>query len=336
MKIFARRDECQKEIGVVLHIQRLLIAAVFALVPISAYANVFYDRDLLRSAPFEVFERALKDGVSAFSWASDAGGRSPLHFAALYDRFDLVDLLLEYGADINASTIDGCGPIHSAAIQGSSDMMKYLIELGADLDSARCSLLDFSMSSLNEFDVIEKTQIAVAAGANFSMTFRDGTNPYTKATMNTTYGADLIRLLVDLNHDVGLPSGGVVAAHAVKNLNVKVLEYLMGSFPNEVVKNSSQFPLMFYLIEAQIYSDRGEQRRFDMILFLLNSGLDIDAVDAAGRTLLHLVAAGDDSRFLQDMVDLGANPVILDRGGQSALEIASRGSLVGHPAYYAL
>jgi hypothetical protein len=59
----------------------------------------------------------------------------PLHRAAWNDQVRTADMLLRYGADINARGSHGMTPLHYAARQGSTEVAEFLIKRGADLEA---------------------------------------------------------------------------------------------------------------------------------------------------------------------------------------------------------
>ena len=56
-----------------------------------------------------MMETLIKAGVNVN--AKDANKRTPLHIAALYNRKDVVALLIENGADVNAEDAEGNKPM---------------------------------------------------------------------------------------------------------------------------------------------------------------------------------------------------------------------------------
>ncbi len=57
---------------------------------------------------------------------------APLHSAVAHQHDDIAQLLLAYGADVNAPQADEFTPLHGAAQNGQIDMVKLLCEHGAD------------------------------------------------------------------------------------------------------------------------------------------------------------------------------------------------------------
>ena len=64
--------------------------------------------------------------------AKDIQGWTPLHEAAEAGRTDIVQLLLDAGADVEASDKYGRTPLHTACEFGNTTTVQLLLEQGAD------------------------------------------------------------------------------------------------------------------------------------------------------------------------------------------------------------
>lgn len=58
-----------------------------------------------------------------------SGGLTILHYAALANRFDLVELLVSLGMSVDVADVFGSTPLHYAAASGHLDMAKRLLDL---------------------------------------------------------------------------------------------------------------------------------------------------------------------------------------------------------------
>ena len=77
-----------------------------------------------------------KKGVNARAFTSTAERRevSLLYVAALKGNIEIIQTLLDCGADINCATSDGATPLHAAASAGHSEAIKTLLNNGANID----------------------------------------------------------------------------------------------------------------------------------------------------------------------------------------------------------
>lgn len=69
--------------------------------------------------------RCMVNSVNAY-------GETPLHLAAMVGNVEIVDMLVEAGARVNARLPDGSTPLHSAARAGNRDAVRHLLKAGAD------------------------------------------------------------------------------------------------------------------------------------------------------------------------------------------------------------
>jgi ankyrin repeat protein len=61
-------------------------------------------------------------------------GRQLLHYAAEHERLEIVELLIDRGAAINAIDVDGQSALHLAAAKGHGDVVEKLVKSGAALE----------------------------------------------------------------------------------------------------------------------------------------------------------------------------------------------------------
>jgi len=65
----------------------------------------------------------------------DDAGRTPLHLAATHCRTDVVLLLLNKGARVDAKAVGGATPLHLAAQGGCADVVNLLLAKGAKVNA---------------------------------------------------------------------------------------------------------------------------------------------------------------------------------------------------------
>ncbi|MDX1983484.1 MAG: ankyrin repeat domain-containing protein [Bryobacteraceae bacterium] len=74
----------------------------------------------------------LAAGASVHARSGNAMNNHPLHAAAAGKSRDIVALLLEHGAHVNATQAAGWTPLHAAAQNGDAAMVNVLLAAGAD------------------------------------------------------------------------------------------------------------------------------------------------------------------------------------------------------------
>jgi CubicO group peptidase (beta-lactamase class C family) len=96
-----------------------------------AQANLW---DAAGDGNLTLVEAALQAGadVNALDTRSSRNGRYALNWAAINDRTDVIRLLLQHGAAIDAANLTGFTALHHAAESGSMGAAKALLDAGAD------------------------------------------------------------------------------------------------------------------------------------------------------------------------------------------------------------
>jgi ankyrin repeat protein len=79
----------------------------------------------------DVLKLLLNKGASA-SVGNEREGRTPLHFAAIYNRATTAEVLIRQGAKVEAMDRYGFTPLHLAACQGSAEVAALLLKHKAD------------------------------------------------------------------------------------------------------------------------------------------------------------------------------------------------------------
>ncbi len=97
--------------------------------------------------------KTLLDGDPSLAAARDADGRTPLHWAAraATPSLEIMTLLLDRGAGVNAPDNNGIVPLHSAASRGQAEATALLLARGADpniQDKARNTPLGMAVINL--------------------------------------------------------------------------------------------------------------------------------------------------------------------------------------------
>lgn len=208
---------------------------------------------------------------------------SPLSLAAKDGHLQILSLLLDAGADIDAVDENMRTACHFAIGDNHFDALSLLLERGASVNT-RLALLK---------------AVAVAWNANDRMTLLllDNNAPIDQLTVN-----DLMRLVsspTDIDRSVAL-LGRLLA----RNVNVGALRDIDGrSICHHVISNAARQLNVTELVRAMVE----------------RCGIDVNAVDINGVSPLHCAAGMSNMSALRVLVELGADIDSQTRSGRTPL-----------------
>lgn len=84
---------------------------------------------------FSIVRFLLEKGANPSTPANNQLKVSPLHSACAISNYEIAELLIKYGANLNAKQMQGATALHSAAHNGKTSLTKLLIDNGADVNS---------------------------------------------------------------------------------------------------------------------------------------------------------------------------------------------------------
>ncbi|CZR67067.1 uncharacterized protein PAC_16966 [Phialocephala subalpina] len=185
-------------------IVRLLLAKVAALEEIEK--NIGDRKPLPRAGwqrllPGTKVESKRNDGRVRRYWlmSEDRYGRTPLYRASMNGHIEVVKLLLEKGANVNAAIEDGSTPLHRASMNGHLESVKLLLEKGANVNTAtKDGSTPLHRASYNGH--LESVQLLLEKGANVNAATEDGLTPLHQASYNGHL--ESVKLLLEKGADV--------------------------------------------------------------------------------------------------------------------------------------
>jgi ankyrin repeat protein len=258
------------------------------------------------------------------------GGLTALEFAARQGCVDCVPVLLQAGADINATDPDGITPLLSSIINGHYDVANVLIEKGANPNPADrtgrtplYSAVDFHTMPQsnrpspkeidNESSSLDVVKALLAKSADVNAQLKQQ-QPY--------------RTKLDRGDDTMLTAGTTPLLRAAKAGDIEVMKLLLaqGANPKLVTRNGVN-PLMAAAGLGTKEEDTTGRRKtqaetIEAIKLCLEAGVDVNTADNRGQTALHGAAFQGYDDVVKFLASHGANLDAKDRQGKTPLDSA--------------
>ncbi len=207
-----------------------------------------------------VLGRARAGDAGGLRRAIEAGGNleergesgwQALHYAVMARRPQIVDLLLEAGADANARTAEsGDGPLHLAARRGRADLVERLLRGGAEPD-----LRNFALDTAAHAAVLDPSTDPQAtlralrrAGADLSSKGALGHSPLMRALVQGH--AEGVRALLRMGIRPEAPPATLIEAAAP---DLEVLRMVL-----EIVPRRTVTPALIARVEAKGHAAAAE------------------------------------------------------------------------------
>jgi uncharacterized protein len=259
------------------------------------------------------------------------GGLTPLLFAARENCLACLPVLIEAGADVNATTPDGISAAVIALINGHFDVAGALLEAGTDPNLA---------------DYTGRTALYAAIDFN---TMVKSNRPAPKVIENRLTGLDVARLALERGADVnarqkrlapyrakldrgndGMLGGGTTAfLRAAKAGDVPAMKLLLehGADPTLAPTRSGITPLMAAAGLGTSEADttgrqKTQEQAIEAIQLLLDRGLDVNAQANDGQTAMHGAAMQGYDDVIRFLAAEGAKLDTPDKDGFTPLDVA--------------
>lgn len=254
---------------------------------------------------------------------------SPLLTASINGHFDLGSMLLDRGADPNALAENGVAPLYAAINlmwapragypqprahlnqkTGYLEFMKKLLEKGADPNQrvnkkVWYSNYNFDQSGVEETGSTAFWRAAYAADVDamrLLMSFgADPLIPTAKTPERGQFGDDDRRVLADVSGVPPVPVGGPGIPTLLASTGVGYGEGFAG--------NSHRFAPGGLLAGVKFLVEE--------------AGADVNARDHEGNSALHHAASRGDVEMLHYLVSKGADPLVVNREGQTTVDMAN-------------
>ena len=242
---------------------------------------------------------------------SPIGVRMPLHWATRKYRADIVRILLDHGADVNAEGSFGDTALHVASDRGFDNLVSLFLERHANPNAQnKQGLTPLHMAA--EKGCVACAEFLLHSGSDSRVPDEHG-NP----ALFYAVGAGNIDIARLLSRDSSfVTTFGLTALHiAAENGQDAIARLLIdgGADVNAMIKGTHETPLHFAVSEGHIA----------VVAVLLQNGADTEIQDSNGVTVLLDGVIRDRATIVRMLLDAGANANSKNNLGQTALMLAA-------------
>ncbi|KAL7950547.1 ankyrin repeat-containing domain protein [Trichoderma barbatum] len=251
---------------------------------------------------------------------------SPLHFATIFGHLNLVQLLLEHGAEANAIDSRKATPLHLAAWSSRIEIAKLLLQYGADTTAQDINSHYPLHHAITGNDITMVRLLATKNPEQFKVYSRSITTLMTLSFKTV----ELMQLRLECGTDINLVdiSGETILTAAVMVRHNEMVRFLIDNGADLEKRN----------IRGQTAVILAAIQNPEALRILIKKGANLAAVDNDGLSALHFAAywgSVDSARILlknganRELVNkTGSTPLLLLEDGETPLSAAIRGGHV--------
>ena len=263
---------------------------------------------LLLSNKADVDETCKGSGSTAITWACMNKKGSP-------HMHEIVQVLLNSGADVEKSPQDGFRPLHHAVQNGDGKLASMLLKHGADVNSqagfSRNTPLQLALINGN----ISNVKLLLENKANVGQTNADGKAPLAVAVLRNQCAIARELLWYEAAVNQVVASSGFTPLHyAVLHGRFEMVNVLLeGRAEVNVLSHSDETPLHIAARTDNVV----------LVLHLLEFGASIDSPGESDNTPLMVAVLAGQVAAMDTLLKHGADANRLNGYGYSALHLAA-------------
>ena len=262
------------------------------------------------------------DLATMVTTALPRGGMTALHYAAREGAPDAAVALAESGANLNLTDPDGLTAMVLAILNSHFDVAARLVEKGADPnigDKVGMAALYAAVDMVNPPNLLNRPKMTPTgpptATGLVTLLLAKGANP------NQTLKAPLLMRQHNTG-DAAMGDGATPLMRASQTPDLAVIRALLdaGANPSLAMRNQTTAPMV-------VLGGRGgrvvtpETPAYQAIELMLKKGLDVNATNTSGETLLHQAIPRGEA-LVKLVASYGARLDLKDKSGRTPLDVA--------------
>ena len=295
-------------------VKKLLAQACVDVNPANQYGSTPL-HDAARAGSAEVVQLLLQAGARV-----DANGRdqlTPLHEAAMQGKAVVAKLLLAAGADVNMGDRSHPTPLIDAVRGGSLETAKLLLEQGADVNKATWRYPPLGVAVARGTPAMVALLIAAGAGVNGEAIEGSQSEPRPILNIAAERGnPEILQQLLSAGAAVngGSKRTGTALGSAVKEGHVEAIRLLLAAGADARARAP--------YTENTLLHVAAEKGQVDAMKLLLDAGALVNAEGSSNETPLHLAVRAGRSEAVDLLIASGANLVSKDGSAATPLCLA--------------
>lgn len=232
-------------------------------------------------------------------------GATPLMFASMNGRKDIVEILVQFGVTVDDQNSEGNTALLFASSMRRMEIINILLDNGANINHQNKGEKTALMVSHND-----EAELLITRGANVDLQDSNGDTVLTKKYFNDY----LSKLIVDKSTNLNIQNkkGETALMNAVVNRNHYLVELLIKRGANVSLTNSMN--------KTAMYMTYGKRDREDRISIALLSG-NYNFQDRNGNSLLNKACHLKNEKEIMFFYERGADFHLENNNGISAFDV---------------
>jgi ankyrin len=272
-----------------------------------------------QSGSVDCIELLLQHGANIEATMSD--NRTVLHIAAAYGGLPAVKRLLEKGVQGTATSDKGWLPLHDACSKGSVEVARLLLHKYPN--TANCVTTEENgrstpLHKAAQSGSVDCIELLLKYGADIEATASDGSTPLCIAADNGRLLAVEHMLAKGARATATSDNGWLPLHWASANNHSKCVRILCKFYPTKIDSNTAFNDAKRTALHLAV-----EINHCNAVAALLECGANANKQMSDGRTALHFAAANDCIDCIERLLTANADIAIRNNVGRTALHIAA-------------
>lgn len=244
-------------------------------------------------------------------------GETPLDFAVLHEKKDIIHYLVSSGADVNASDNDGLTPLIDAIFVENDEIIQYLRDNGArvtaeDIENIKDANIALVVSIF--LGDVKLTELSISKGADLNLEFGFG-NLHTIHLAAQKNHTEIVRLLISKGADVNAET-----QYGVRPLFLAEEKEMVRFLIENGAKANKQVIERIGETRMQQYAYLGDLEKVKSIIF--KDPDELNKRTSGGSTLLHFASRGGNLELVNYIIEKGGDIHIRNKKKDTILHLA--------------